>query len=162
VGGLQPIKALLAEGEQQERRGGAGEGVGEAGDRRRDGAVEGEHAAPVVADQHRRRQVAGGEPGVEVAGVVGVAVGDVGLAGLTHADEIRREGAGLAGDVGDDVAPDVRRRRVAVDEHHRLAGAGLAVGHERVEDRRAVRAGRGGVGGAGHGDIVAARSHHDQ
>src|SRR5919109_3073085 len=45
----------------------------------------------------------------------------------------------------DHVAPEIRRRRIAVQEHDRCADADLHVGHEAVEDRHAppfVEAGR--------------------
>lgn len=42
--------------------------------------------APIVADQHDLAEVEGVEPGIQVAGVVGEAVGDIGLAPLSPAE----------------------------------------------------------------------------
>jgi hypothetical protein len=60
-----------------------------------------------VTDQDDAVQVEGVEPGVKVAGVVGEAVGDVGLAGAAHPDKVGREQPSAA-HAGQHVAPQVR------------------------------------------------------
>jgi hypothetical protein len=77
-------------------------------------------------------QAEGVEPGVEVVGVVGEAVAGRG-AGPAHADKIWGQAAAQVGDVRDDVAPQVRRGRVAVQEDYRVALAGFDVVHLGVE-----------------------------
>jgi hypothetical protein len=47
------------------------------------------------------------EPRVEIPDVIGEPVCDVRLAGSAHADQVRRQAAGLARDVRDHVAPQV-------------------------------------------------------
>ena len=51
------------------------------------------------------------------------------LVGIAHADQVRRDAAAEAREVGDDVPPQVRRRRVAVQQDDRVAAARLHVGH---------------------------------
>ena len=88
-----------------------------------DRPVHPERAAPVVADDDHLGQAHRVEPGVEVAGMVGQPVGDIGLAGLAHPDQVRREAPGLVRHVRNHVPPEVGRGRVAVQEHDRdIAG----------------------------------------
>jgi len=85
----------------------------------------------------------------EVPEVVEVGVVDVGLIALAHADEVRRHAAGERLDVRDDVAPEVGRRRVAVQEEHVLALANVDVVHLRTEHLGELR-----LEGKGGGDLV--------
>ena len=55
------------------------------------------------------------------------------LVGIPHADQIGRDGAGGRRDVRHDVPPQVGRRRVAMQEHDRIAFTGVNVGHHRVQ-----------------------------
>ena len=72
------------------------------------GEVKGEAASPVLrheigrADPHFRKE------GVEIAHVVLEAIGDVRLARLTEADEVRGDAMGYGGDERENLAPDVR------------------------------------------------------
>ena len=100
--------------------------------------VEAARRAPIVADEHdalgEAKRV---EPRVEVTGVVGEPVRAVRrLAGVAHADEVGGEAARLSGQVRDDVAPQVGRRWVSVEEHDGVAVAGLDVRHLAVEHVR--------------------------
>src|SRR5207248_814704 len=75
------------------------------------------------------------EPGVQITRVVREAVVAAGrLARTAHADEIGRQAATGAGEVRNHVAPEIRRRGVAVQEDDRNADADLHVGHVAVED----------------------------
>ncbi len=98
--------------------------------------VEGQGTAPVVADEDDPVEAQRLEPGVQVAGLVVEAVVDVRLAGGAHADQVRREHPGPAGQVRDDVAPEVGGGGVAVQEHHGRAarvGPGVQVGEMGVD-----------------------------
>src|SRR5262249_60827173 len=75
------------------------------------------------------------EPSVEIARVVDEPISSTGrLAGVAHPDQVGGEAAVTARDVGDDVAPEIGRRRVAVQEDDRIPGACVDVGHLGVED----------------------------
>ncbi len=127
-------------------------GEGEAGDAAREarGAVEGGRAVPVVADEDGLGKAEGVEPVVEVAGVVVEGVGEVGISGVAHADEIGGEkaAAGL-GHTRQDVPSKVGGGGVAVEEDERqtVGVAGLAVVESGVED-----------GEAGHGGVASLSS----
>jgi hypothetical protein len=54
--------------------------------------------------------------------------------GSAHADEVGRDTPAVAGDRTEDVAPQVGRGRVAMQEHDRRAGPGLPVGHPQPVD----------------------------
>src|SRR5262249_59250527 len=56
------------------------------------------------------------------------------LAGAAHADQIRRQASRDACGVRDDVAPEVRRRRIAVQEDDRTASPRIDVCYLAVED----------------------------
>jgi hypothetical protein len=84
--------------------------------------VERERAAPVVADQDDAVQLNAVEPCVEIAGVVGEGVGDVGLAGAAHPDQVGCEQSPAA-DACNHVAPQVRGAGVAVQERERGAAS---------------------------------------
>ncbi len=119
--------------------------------------VEGQGAAPVVADEDDPVEAQRLEPGVQVAGLVVEAVVDVRLAGGPHADQVGREHPGPAGEVRDDVAPEVGRGGVAVQEHHgraARAGSGVQVGEMGVDHGDGGHrdgSSRGTAGHAGHG-----------
>ena len=51
-----------------------------------------------------------------------------------HADQVRCQAPAAMGDPAEDVAPQVRRRRVAVQEDDGVAGSHLAVRHSQPED----------------------------
>ena len=98
--------------------------------------MEGERGTPIVTDE---RDVFGeGEriqPGVEVAGVVDEVITAARVApGSAHADQVRRQATGLLGQRWDDVAPEVGRSRVAMQEDQGWAAAFIDVGHLRIED----------------------------
>jgi hypothetical protein len=59
-------------------------------------------------------------------------------AGLTHADEVRREAPSLVSEIGKHVAPQVGPRRVAMKEDHRLALANVGVAHAGAADSDAL------------------------
>ena len=100
--------------------------------------VQREDAAPVVAHEHDVTQVEPGEPRVEIPGMIMVPICALRLARTSHPDEIGREATATIGDERQDVSPHVRRRRVPMEEHDGRAGAGLAIGDERVEDAELV------------------------
>jgi hypothetical protein len=80
------------------------------------GDVERQGGAPVLRDEDEIVEMQGIEKRLEVADVIDEAILDIRLAGLAIADQIRRHAAGDGGDVRDDVAPDERRRGIAVQE----------------------------------------------
>src|SRR5207249_1417970 len=100
------------------------------------------------------------EPGVEISHVVGKPVVAARGTGLPHADENGRQTPAETGDVRDDVAPDVRRRRVPVEEHDRVARARVDVGDFGVEDLDALARVRIGDGQGSHGPIVSVAARH--
>ena len=107
--------------------------------------VKPQRRAPVV---HHQRDRAGQphrlEPGIEVSRVIREAVRARGrLAGVAHADQVGGQAMVVALDPGDDVAPEVRGGRVAVQEHHRRARPRRDIGHLGVEDGRATARDRG-------------------
>jgi len=57
-----------------------------------------------------------------------------GWARVAHADEVGHDAATKPGDVRHDVAPQVRRRRVAVQEDDRRTGPDVDVGHVDAVD----------------------------
>src|SRR5262249_60599835 len=76
------------------------------------------------------------EPRVEIPRVIHETIASAGrLAGPAHADEIGRQAPTQARQVRNHVAPEVRRRRIAVEEDDRRADPDLYVRHEAVEDR---------------------------
>ncbi len=117
------------------------------------GPVEAERPAPVV--QHQGHPVAelqllqqvveerrvGGEP-------VGAPARVGQLVRLAHADQVGGDAPAQPAQVRDDPAPQVGRRRVAVQQHDRVAPAGVHVGHLVAADahpgagERVVRGGR--------------------
>ena len=107
--------------------------------------MESERGAPVVEDQRDVRQRQRIEPGVEVARVIDESIVDCGLTRLAHADQVGSETAPFSLEARDDVAPEIGRRRIAVQEDDRLARAGLTVVDGGIEDRDVV---------LGHGAIV--------
>ena len=66
--------------------------------------------------------------------MIGEPVGDVGLAGFTHPDQVRRQAPGPVGNMRDDVAPAIGRERISVQEHDRdITVSRVAIAHERIE-----------------------------
>ena len=57
-----------------------------------------------------------GDEGVEIARVILEPIGDVRLARLPEADQVRGDAMGNLGDEGNDVAPDIGGGRIAVQE----------------------------------------------
>ena len=117
--------------------------------------VEAQHRAPVVEHEDGALAHAGElEPRLEVSLLLGevVAVRPRGLelSRVAEADEVRRQAAAESGDVGDHVAPKVRRRRVPVEEHDRVAGPHLEPRHGRAEDGRPPAPAREVGGGGRH------------
>jgi hypothetical protein len=55
------------------------------------------------------------------------------LGGIAHADQVRRDQVAVAVKLGNDVAPEIRRGRVAVQEQHRRTLAAFVVGDAGVE-----------------------------
>ena len=99
------------------------------------GAVKAKRRAPVVDDQDGLAQVHGVEPGVEIAGMIDEAVGVGGrLARLPHADQVGRKTPSDVADVRNDVPPEVRGRRIAVQEDDGIAFAYIDIAHLGVED----------------------------
>ena len=119
--------------------------------------VEAEGRAPVVHDPDDvRRDAEGGEGAVEVLAVLDESVpsrpGVVELLGVAHADEVEGDAARQRCHARHDVAPEIGRGRVAVQEDDGVAPARLDVGHALAEHldrplRRRVWS---------HGQIVAA------
>jgi hypothetical protein len=57
------------------------------------------------------------------------------LIGIAHADQVGRQAAAASGDLRHDIAPQIGRGRVAVQEQvHRFADAKLAIGHTLATD----------------------------
>ena len=76
----------------------------------------------------------GVKPGVQIAGVVNKAVGAGGvLARIAHADQVGRQATRATFDLGNNVAPQIRRGGVAVQKHDRVAAAGIDIGHFTIE-----------------------------
>ncbi len=103
--------------------------------------VQGERAAPVVADQDDVPQGESVEPGVQVTGVIGESVGNVGLTRFTHADQIRRQAEAMLGDAGKNAAPHAGRHGIAVQKHDGRTSADLTESHERIQDLYPTNAG---------------------
>src|SRR4051794_18266368 len=111
------------------------------------GPVESKRRTPVVHhedDPPHGGQTEADEEGVEVTPMlverVTVRARVTQLVGVAHADEIGSHAPPEALQMGDDVAPEVTRRRVAVEEQDRppagmAAGGGVDVGHVPFEDR---------------------------
>lgn len=96
------------------------------------GPVDRQHPAPVVADEgDPLADPEGVEQAVGKAAVLDEPVaprpGAGQLVRRAHADQVRGEAPTPA--PAEDVAPETGRRRVAVQEHDRVAGARLPVGH---------------------------------
>jgi hypothetical protein len=87
-----------------------------------------QHQRDAVADEDAVQEL------LEVGGMGGerVAAGD--LVGFAHADQVRGDAAAEVLHVRENVAPEVGRRRVAVQEDDRLPGPGVHVRHLRVLD----------------------------
>ena len=57
--------------------------------------------------EHEGLQAERGDEGFQIASLILDPVGDRGLVGPTHADEVGRDTAGVGRDMGDDVMPKV-------------------------------------------------------
>ena len=77
---------------------------------------------------------------VEEAVAVGPGVGQ--RVGGAHADEVGREAPAVVGERADDVAPQERRGRVAVQEDDRRPRPGLPVGHPQPANLAVVQHGQ--------------------
>lgn len=88
--------------------------------------VEGERRAPVLRHEIRRRDPGGGDESVEIADMIGEAIGDVRLARQAEPDQVRRDAARHRRDVRENVAPDEGRGRVAMQEEGDRGGRGAA------------------------------------
>jgi hypothetical protein len=99
-------------------------------------AIEAERRAPIVYVDERDVVVQAQrvEPGVEIAGVIGEAIGvRRRFARLAHADQVGRETASVAADIRNDVAPQIGRRGITVQEDDRVAFAGVHVTHFTID-----------------------------
>ena len=117
--------------------------------------VKAERGAPVV--DHEREVVAevhALDPGVEPGRVVDEPVRARWRgARLPHADQVRRQATRDLGAVRDDVPPQVRGRRVSVQEDDRIARALVDVGHRRLADGQALARKRVVRRDVGHGCV---------
>jgi hypothetical protein len=86
-------------------------------------SVEAESRAPVMHDEDDVLcQSQGIEPPIEICGMVGEAIGLAWrFAGTPHADQVWHETTRQPAYVAYDVSPDIRRGRVPVEQHHRVA-----------------------------------------
>ena len=96
--------------------------------------MEAEAGAPVVDDERQPIQPQGLDEPVDIARVVHEAVFDVWLVGAPEADEVGRDGPAERRQVGQDVAPQVARGRLPVEEEDRLSRAHLHVVHPGALD----------------------------
>src|SRR5262249_59490648 len=113
--------------------------------------IEAEGRAPVVYDQ---RDIAGEsqglEPRVQIQGVIDEPIRAAGCSPrFAHADEVRGQAPPVWLEGRDNVAPEVGRGGVAVQEHDRWSVAGLDEGHRGVEKAGAAAGGTGGRRGRG-------------
>ena len=95
----------------------------------------------------------GGDEFVEIESMFNESICQMGkLVRCTHADKVRSNATGLVGDVGDYVAPEVRRSRITVEEQHnrlflrRLLRRSVDICHLGIEDFNALE-GEWEVGG---------------
>src|SRR5439155_18550543 len=95
--------------------------------------VEAKRRPPVVNDERHVPQAQRIDEAVDIAGMVEEAVVKVGFVGLSHADQVERDAAADGRDVRYDVSPEIGRRRVAVQEQHRVAATFFDVVHPRAE-----------------------------
>ena len=100
--------------------------------------MEREPCSPILRHEVGRFDPRLGDEGVKIADVVLEAIGDVRLARLAEADQVRREAMREVGDERNDVAPDVGRGRIAMQEDGDggFAAAGFPIRHVRIEDRK--------------------------
>src|SRR5262249_690955 len=91
--------------------------------------VEAERRAPIVYDEGDAVEPERLEETVDVARVIDEAIADIGFVGAAHADQIGRDAAADAAHMRDYVAPQIRRRWIAVQKHDRIAAALVDVGH---------------------------------
>jgi len=85
--------------------------------------------------QHDRFGAAGHriDEGVEIAAMgresIGIRTGIGQFGGIAHADQIRRDQPAVSFQLGNDVAPQIGRGRVAVQKQDRPARAAFVIGH---------------------------------
>src|SRR5439155_24661405 len=88
-----------------------------------------ERRAPIVYDEGEAVEPERAEETVDVERVIDEAIADIGFVGAAHADQIGRDAAADVAHVRDYVAPQIRRRWIAVQKHDRIAPALVDVGH---------------------------------
>jgi hypothetical protein len=95
--------------------------------------IETERGTPVVEHEDDVVQIKRLDESLEVPRLIFHAVRDLRLCGTPHANEVGGDTTRVGRDVRDDVAPDVRRRRVAVLKEYDRAFPGFDVRHLRAE-----------------------------
>src|SRR5260370_14022053 len=97
-----------------------------------------ERPAPVMANEHDlvRRVELFEQPIDETAMLqkaIPIRIGAFQLFRVSHANEVRRDAAGLRRDMRHNIAPDIGRRRIAVQEDDRRPVPELRIGHPLSE-----------------------------
>src|SRR6185436_10160361 len=97
--------------------------------------MEGQRRSPILRHEIGRPDTGSADEGVEITHLILKAIVNVGLAGLAVADQIRGDASRHRRDERDDVAPDVGRCGVAVEQEGdwRPWPPHLAIGHRRIE-----------------------------
>src|SRR5882724_7218828 len=119
--------------------------------------MEGERRSPILRDEVGRTNAGRRDEGVEIANVIVEAIVDIRLAGLAEADQIRGYASRHRRDKRQDIAPNVGRRRIAVQKERegRSRSAHLTIGHGGIEHGSLWQ---GEVCDHGHGSVkMAAR-----
>src|SRR6185437_12663366 len=100
------------------------------------GKVIGQRRAPVLRNEIRGVDAEPMDKGIEIVDVIEEAVSDVGLAGLAKPDQIRRDAMRDRRHKRHDMAPDVGRSRIAMQEqrHRRVWVCDLAIGHGAAQN----------------------------
>src|SRR5208337_2617638 len=100
------------------------------------GPVKAECGAPVVHDERDvALEIEALEERVEMPGMILEAIrASRRRTRRAHPDEIRRDASRMRREVRNDVAPEVRRGRIAVQENDRIAAAGVRVGNPGVDE----------------------------
>jgi hypothetical protein len=96
------------------------------------GIVQAEARSPVVNDEGDVLELERLDEPLDVAVVIGEYVIDVRLIGLAETDVVRRDDPALIFDVGHDVAPQIGRCRLAVQEENGIAFTLVDVVHSRT------------------------------
>src|SRR5882724_209743 len=97
--------------------------------------MEGERRSPILREEVGRTNAGRRDEGVEIANVIVEAIVDIRLAGLAEADQIRGYASRHRRDKRQDIAPNVGRRRIAVQKERegRSRSAHLTIGHGGIE-----------------------------